>query len=130
MQGSEETAPRDSGAIKSQPLKTGAKRKLNVRDEEEEMVRPDDQEMFHFKSKTADLRTSESAAAKPSMIRTSKQTKERTSQAAVVSAQARKDKATEVPVTTTMTNRKALGPSKSIPAVLVLGYDLTSLQRV
>ena len=130
MQASEETAPKDSGAVKGQPLKTGAKRKLNVRDEEEEMGRSDDQEMFHFRSKTADLRTSESIAAKSTIIRTSKQTKERAHQAAVVSAQARKDKATEVPTTTTINNRKALGPSKSIPVVLVLDCDLTSLQRV
>ncbi len=132
MQDSEETAPRDPGAVKGQPLKTGAKRKLNVRDEEEQMGRSDDQEMFHFKSKTADLRTSVSTAAKSTVTRTSKQTKERVNQAAVVSAQTRKDKATEAPTTTTTTmiNRKPLGPSKSIPVVLVLGCDLTSLQRV
>ena len=130
MQASEETAPRDSGAVKGQPLKTGAKRKLNVRDEEEEMGRSDDQEMFHFKSKTADLLAGKSATAQSTMTRTSKETKERGNQATVVSVQARKDKATEVPTTTTITNRKALGPSKSIPVVLVLGCDLTSLQRV
>ena len=130
MQASEETASKDSGSVKGQPLKTGAKRKLNVRDEEEEVVRSDDQEMFHFKSKTTDSRTSESIAAKSTIIRTSRQTKERAHQAAVVSAQARKDKATEVPTTTTITNRKALGPSKSISVVLVLDWDLTSLQRV
>ena len=130
MQDSEETAPRDPGAVKGQPLKTGAKRKLNVRDEEEQMGRSDDQEMFHFKSKTADLQTSESAATKATINRNSKQTKERLNQAAVVSAQARKDKATEAPTTTITTNRKALGPSKSIPVILVLGCDLTSLQRV
>ena len=130
MQDSEETVPRDSGTVKGQPLKSGAKRKLNVCDEEEQMGRSDDQEMFHFKSKTADLRTSESAASKSTMTRTNKQTKERVNQAAVVSAQARKDRATEVPTTTTITNRKALGPSKSISIVLVLGCDLTIPQRV
>lgn len=130
MQDSEETVPRDSGTVKGQPLKSGAKRKLNVRDEEEQMGRSDDQEMFHFKSKTADLRTSESAASKSTMTRTNKQTKERLNQATVVSAQARKDRATEVPTTTTITNRKALGPSKSISIVLVLGCDLTIPQRV
>ena len=121
MQASEETAPRDSGAVKGQPLKTGAKRKLNVRDEEEEVARSDGQEMFQFKSKNADLGTSESAAAKSTMNRISKQTKEKANQAAAVSAQVRKDKATEVPTTTTITNRKALGPSKSIPVVLCTG---------
>ena len=127
---SEETAPMDSGAAKCQPLKTGAKRKLNVRDEEEEMGRIDDQEMFHFKSKTADLRTSESAGAKSTIIRTSKQTKERANQAAVVSVQARKNKTAEDPTATTTTNRKALGPSKLILVVLVMDCDLTSPQRV
>ena len=112
MQDSEETAPRDPGAVKGQPLKTGAKRKLDVRDEEEQMGRSDDQEMFHFRSKTADLRTSESAAAKSTITRTSKPSKERVNQAAVASTQVRKDKATEAPTTTNMTNRKALGPSK------------------
>ena len=129
-QASDETAQMDSGAVKGQPLKTGAKRKLNVRDEGEEMGRSNDQEMFHFKSKTADLRTSESAGAKSTIIRTSKQTKERTNQAAVVSVQARQNKAAEDPTATTTTNRKALGPSKLIPVVLVLDCDLTSPQRV
>ena len=112
MQDSEETAPRDPGAVKGQPLKTSAKRKLDVRDEEEQMGRSDDQEMFHFRSKTADLRTSESAAAKPTITRTSKHSKERVNQAAIASTQARKDKATEAPTTTSITNRKALGPSE------------------
>ena len=112
MQDSEETAPRDPGAVKGQPLKTSAKRKLDVRDEEEQMGRSDDQEMFHFRSKTADLRTSESAAAKPTITRTSKYSKERVNQAAIASTQARKDKATEAPTTTSITSRKALGPSE------------------
>ena len=112
IQDSEETAPRDPGAVKGQPLKTSAKRKLDVRDEEEQMDRSDDQEMFHFRSKTADSRTSESAAAKPTIIRASKHSKERVNQAAIASTQARKDKATEAPTTTSITNRKALGPSK------------------
>ena len=112
IQDSEETAPRDPGAVKGQPLKTSAKRKLDVRDEEEQMDRSDDQEMFHFRSKTADSRTSESAAAKPTIIRASKHSKERVNQAAIASTQARKDKATEAPTTTSIANRKALGPSK------------------
>lgn len=111
MQDSEETTSRDSGAVKGQPLETSAKRKLDVRDEEEQMSRSD-QEMFHFRSKTADLRTSESTAAKSTTTRTSKHSKERVNQAAVPSTQARKDKATEAPTTTSITNRKALGPSK------------------
>ena len=111
IQDSEETAPRDSGAVKGQPLKTSAKRKLDMRDEEE-TGRSDDQEMFHFRSKTADSRTSESAAAKPTIIRASKHSKERVNQAAIASTQARKDKATEAPTTTSISNRKALGPSK------------------
>ena len=112
VQDSEETAPSDPGAVKGQPLKTSAKRKLDVRDEEEQTGRSDDQEMFHFRSKTADLRTSESAAAKSTITRTSKHSKERLNQAAPASTQARKDKATEASTTTSITNRKALGPSK------------------
>ena len=112
IQDSEDTASRDPGAVKGQPLKTSAKRKLDVRDEEEQMGKSDDQEMFHFRSKTAESRTSESAAAKPTMIRASKHSKERVNQAAITSTQTRKDKATEAPTTTSITNRKALGPSK------------------
>ena len=104
-QASEATAPIDSGAAKGQPLKTGAKRKLNVRDEEEEMGRSNDQEMFQFKSKTADLRMSESASTKSTTIRTSKQPKERTNQAAIVSAQARKVKTAEVSTSSRRPNR-------------------------
>ena len=110
IQDSEETASRDPGAVKGQPLKTGAKRKLDVRDEEEQMGRSDDQEMFHFRSKPADSRTSESAVAKSTIIRASKHSKER--EAAIASTQARKDKATEAPTLTSISNRKALGPSK------------------
>ena len=112
MQDSEETLPRDPGAVKGQPLNTSAKRKLDVCDEEEQTGRSDDQEMFQFRSKTADLRTSESASAKSTITRTSKHSKERVNQAAIANTQARKDKATEAPTSTSMTNRKALGPSK------------------
>ena len=112
IQDSEHTAAGDTGAVKGQPLKTSAKRKLDVRDEEELMGKPDDKEMFHFRSRTADSRTSESAAAKPTMVRASKHSKERVNQAAIASMQTRKDKAAEAPTTTSITNRKALGPSK------------------
>ena len=110
----QEATSKDLGTNVGQPLKSGAKRKLNMRDEEDQAVRSDDQEkdMFQFNRKTGDARGSDTTTAKPIIGRTSKHAKDQVNQSTAGSVQTRKDKVTEVPAVTTATNRKALIPSK------------------
>ena len=129
---SQESAPKDSDAGIAQPLKTGAKRKLNMRDDEEPAGKPDDQdkEMFQFKGKSADLRTGEAVEAKLSTSRTSKPARERVNQTGAASTQVRRVKATEATDTAPSVNRRALGPSNFSPVLLWMKRDLTNLQRM
>ena len=129
---SQEATSRDPDVATGQPLKSGAKRKLNVRDEEDQPVRSDDQEKetFQFNRKIADSRMNESTAAKPNISRTSKPARDKVSQVATGGSQVRKDRAAETPAIATTNNRKALGPSKSNPIVVDHEYHLTSLQKV
>ena len=113
---SQEVASKDPGTAPTQPLKSGAKRKLNMRDDEEDQpIIPDDHEKdaFQFDRRIADSRASESAVAKPNTIRANKSAREKVMQPAAGGAQIRRDKATEAPAMVTSSNRKALGPSKS-----------------
>ena len=128
---SQEATSRDSGVATGQPLKSGAKRKLNVRDEEDQPVRSDNQEKetFQFSRRIADSRTNESTAAKPNISRISKPARDKANQVATGGPQVRKDRATETPAIATTNNRKALGPSKSTPIVADHEYHLTICRK-
>ena len=129
---SQEVASKDPGTAPTQPLNSGAKRKLNMRDEENQPGIPDDHEkdVFQLDRRIADSRASESAVAKPNLNRTNKLAIEKEMQPAAGGAQIRRDRATEAPFMVTSSNRKALGPSESVSMITRQDCHLTSLQRV
>ncbi|KAK4692703.1 hypothetical protein P7C71_g4557, partial [Lecanoromycetidae sp. Uapishka_2] len=103
-------------ASMSQPLKSGAKRKLHVREEEDQPRKFDDQakDAFQFNRKASEASSAEMPATKPNLNRTSKPINEKASQTAAGNSQFRKEKPTEAPISSTTTGgRKILGP-KSI----------------
>jgi len=120
---SQEAIQKDPGAPTSQHLKSGAKRKLHAREEEEQPRRSEDQERdaFQFNRRTSELRSSEISTTKPKSSRTSKPVNERLSQSTTANTHSRKEKSNEGLAILTTTNRKVLGPSElpHINAIMV-----------
>ena len=81
---SQEVASKDPGTAPTQSAKSRAKRKLNMRDEEDQPSIPDDhkKDVFQFDKRIADSRASESAVAKPNISRTNKLAREKVMQPA------------------------------------------------
>ena len=97
-----------------QPLKSGAKRKLNVREEEE---RPESRESRDESGSQSIRRDAESRGddrldANPAVNDTGKPSINKPSSAPPLSKRDGKDKLMDVPPTKTTSNRRALGPSK------------------
>ena len=116
---SQEAMGKDPVVAASQPLKSGAKRKLNVREDEDQPYKSDGQEKdaFQFARKTSDLRSSEISSNKSKQNKTSKLVGDKGPQTAAAISHARKDKSIDLTVTSISTNRKVLGPSELFPLV-------------
>ena len=96
----------------SQPLKSGAKRKLNIRDEESAVVVDDPgKQNLHLNSRSSDPRTSEDGNTKQNtdIIITAASDKNRQAAIPSISGSNGKDR---VSATAAVTGRRALGPSK------------------
>lgn len=108
-----EVIQKDLGSSTNQHLKSGAKRKLHVRDEEDQPHRSDDQakDAFQFDRKASEAHSAEVNIAKPNPSRPNKSANERVPQTTVARTQLRKEKYTEAPAGSIATNRKVLGPS-------------------
>lgn len=95
--------------VASQPLKTGAKRKLNIRDEDDLPLKDLEKDHFQFNRKKADARANENVNAKPDASRPMKSTGEKGLERPGGDTITNKDNQKEFG----STGRKALGPSKS-----------------
>jgi len=97
-----------------QPLKSGAKRKLNVRDDGEtpEPIENRDNNGELSNSRGVELTTSERGDAKPITTKASKSINSKASLARPLSTQVGKEKPIDAPASSMSSNRKALGPSK------------------
>ena len=96
----------------SQPLKSGAKRKLNIRDDESAVVvdEPEKQNL-HLKSRNSDPRMSENGNTKQNTDVIIKAASDKNLQAAIPSLSGSNNKE-RVSATAAATGRRALGPSK------------------
>lgn len=99
-----------------QPLKSGAKRKLNVRDDTDQPATIDEpgKEDSQFNRRTSDFRINDNDVTKPIHSRSIKTAGDKAPQAAVSSIFGKdgKEKASGASATVTGIGRKALGPSK------------------
>ena len=100
----------------SQPLKSGAKRKLNVRDDDEQstVVEKLGKQDFHVNRRSSDLRISDNNNTKPTLSRATKAASDKVPQATILSISSNdgNEKAIGTFATVTATGRKALEPSK------------------
>ena len=109
------TAPKTTAGSTSQPLKSGAKRKLNVRDDDQPaMVDELGKQNFQFKPQSSDLRMSENGNTKAISGAVVKAASEKFPQAAISSILSTNgnEKASGASASVTATGRKALGSSK------------------
>lgn len=117
----------------SQPLKSSAKRKLNVRDDDDQpaVVEKLGKQDFQFNRRSSDLRMSDNNVTKPTLSRATKAASDQVHQAAIPSifGKERKEKAIGTSATVTATGRKALEPSKRCKKWQT-GEILTMMQRV
>ena len=96
----------------SQPLKSGAKRKLNIRDEESAIVVDEPaKQNLHLNSRSSDPRMSENGNTKQDTDVIIKAASDKSLQAATPSISGSNVKE-RVPATAAATGRRALGPSK------------------
>ena len=96
----------------SQPLKSGAKRKLNIRDEESAaVVNEPGKQKLHLNSRSSDPRMSENGNAMQDTDVTVKAASDKNLQAAIPSMSGSNGKE-RVSATAAATGRRALGPSK------------------
>ncbi len=102
----------DTLSITGQPLKSGAKRKLNARDDEDPVEKISEKDDFRFNRRSAGSTTSENSleADKGHSII------QKVSQDIATVREMSRDKSKAAPLPTTTTARKALGPSKFTPA--------------
>jgi len=124
---SQEATQKDPTATIDQPLKSGAKRKLHVRDEEDQPRRSEDEEKiaFQFSRKASESRLSETNTTKPNPSKTSKLVNERVSQNTAANIQSRRDKSIDVGAMPNTTNRKVLGPSELLRKLVIKCCHLT-----
>ena len=105
----------------SQPLKSGAKRKLNIRDEESAAVVDDPgKQNLHLNPGSSDLRVSENGNTKRNIDDVIKAASDKNLQAAIPSISGSIGKE-RVSVTAAATGRRALGPSKYFQKLQILG---------
>ena len=116
----------------NQPLKTGAKRKLNVRDDDDQPAIADEpaKQDLYTNPRSSDLRMSDDGITKPTLSRSTEPVGEVAPQVAFPSIPGKdgKVKASGASATLTGTARKALGPSKCC-RLSQIGDMLTMIQR-
>jgi hypothetical protein len=97
-----------------QPSKSGAKRKLDVREEGDpsEGTCIQEKEDFEYSRRTSDMRRLDTATSKPIINKASKSSESKTSQKAPSSKQHRREKSVDLPTAGANKTRTALGPSK------------------
>lgn len=97
-----------------QSLKSGAKRKLNVREEDDLSEAKDVLEKcdFPYSWKSSDVRRLENGISKPIMSKPGKVGNSKTSQAISSSTHHRTEKSMDAPAASVTNTRKALGPSE------------------
>lgn len=109
------TASKTTAVSTSQPLKSGAKRKLNVRDDDQAaMVDELGKQNSQFKTQTSDLRMNDNGNIKKIPSAVIKAASEKITQAAISSTSStnENEKASGASASATATGRKALGSSK------------------
>lgn len=97
-----------------QPLRSGAKRKFNVREEDDpsEGTSILEKEGFQYSRRNSDVQKLDTTTSKPSINKTSKSGECKTGQPVPSSRQHRREKSAEVPTASVNNTRKALGPSE------------------
>ena len=112
----------DAAAAIDQPLKSGAKRKLNVREDEERAVRMGDTKKgsFPFNPRNGGSNVSETSGIKPSISRTGRHAGEKRDMTIPSTKQGVKGKEAQTTITATTNSRKALNPSKFILEMIFL----------
>ncbi len=97
-----------------QALKSGAKRKLNIREEDDpsEGIDTLQKEDFQYSRRISDLRRLDTATSKPIISNPSKSAESKTNQTVPSSRQHRREKSVDVPTASVTNTRKVLGPSK------------------
>ena len=115
-----------------QSLKSGAKRKLNVRDDDNQGAIADElgKQEFQFKPRSSDLRMGDSGVTKPTVSKATKPVGDKAPQAAALSNSGKngKEKVSGASATVTGGGRKALGPSKCCISSQIRD-TLTMMQR-
>ncbi len=104
-----------------QPLKSGAKRKFDVREEDNSSEAMDilETEAFQNNRRNSDIRRLDTATSKPTINRVSR-SESKTSQTVLSSRQHQREKSVDLPTASVTNTRKALGPSKyswDIPSI-------------
>ena len=119
-----------------QPLKSGAKRKLNFRDDDDQpaIVEEPGKQDFHFNRRSSDLRNNDKDVMKPVLSKAIKKAGDKVPQVVFPSMFGKDGKekvsgASGVSATVAGTGRKVLGPSKCYTYSKV-GEILTTMQRV
>lgn len=127
------TASTVTAITTSQPLKSGAKRKLNVSDDDDQPATLDEpgKQDSQYNGRSSDLRTNDNDNTKPILARANKAANDKAPQAAIpgISGNECKEKASGASATVTVFGRKALGPSKCCEKSRI-GETLTMMQRV
>lgn len=97
-----------------QPLKSGAKRKLNMRDEGNPAGAIDaiQKEIIQDNPKNSDPRRVESASSKPIIVKTNRSSENKSGQPLPNNRQHRRERSVDEPAASVKNTRKALGPSK------------------
>lgn len=124
------TSSKDASITMTQTLKSGAKRKLNVRDDDDEprgVDRPEKDE-FQFSRNITESKKNENTISKSIATSSGKPANDKSSQVLCPGAEVSKEKAAEGPVKITSTSRKALGTS-NLMNILCNESHLTISQR-
>lgn len=114
------------GGSMNPSLKSGAKRKLNIREENDtsDAIGNPDKEGFQSNRRNTDLRKSENGLSKPTISKTCKPVNANAAPAIPSDIQIEKEKPTEVNTAGTTKIRKPLGPSKCLINSLLFGKAL------
>ncbi len=99
----------DTSSTMGQPLKSGAKRKLNARDDDDPMEKSSEKDAFRFNRKNVASTVGENSLEADKKGQSIIQ---KVSQDLATVREMSRDKSREAPLVTTTTARKALGPSE------------------
>lgn len=107
-------------------LKSGAKRKFNIREEEEnpEPTRDRDESEVQFIRENAESRKSDRGYSTSTVNSTAKAVSSKSSSAPSLTTREGRDKPIDAPTANIMTTRKALGPSKFAWSCVIAGICL------